>query len=218
MQTSANCNWKFRKLHFYFAKICHSNWYFCLPPDSWCTSHLWVNYLLPKNIHCACESWLYRRAAHLGFSCLISQCAGSESRSWSVPSSELRTGACGSPFSESKPPTIVCRARNEPTQRSTKPGSRQPTAPLTPNRPLSSPCTLVHVCVCVCVIRQNAPIQSIQQHSSASDDVMSTCQTLSNLKVCLRLCAYVCVFVSALALEAHKKTHRILSGCTDGDV
>lgn len=63
----------------------------------------------------------------------------------SVPSSELYSGVGSSPFSTSKPPTIVCRARNESTQRSIKPGSSQPTVPLTPNCPLS----LVRVCVCV---------------------------------------------------------------------
>lgn len=63
----------------------------------------------------------------------------------SVPNSALYSGVGSSPFSASKPPTIVCRARNEPTQRSIKPGSSQPTVSLTPNCPLSL------VCVCVCV-------------------------------------------------------------------
>lgn len=63
----------------------------------------------------------------------------------SVPNSALYSGVGSSPFSASKPPTIVCRARNEPTQRSIKPGSSQPTVSLTPNCPLSL------VCVCVCM-------------------------------------------------------------------
>jgi len=69
----------------------------------------------------------------------------------SVPSSELHSGVGSSSFSAPKPPTIVCRARNEPTQRSIKPGSSQPTVPLTPNCPLSLVCVCVSVCLCVCV-------------------------------------------------------------------
>lgn len=64
----------------------------------------------------------------------------------SVPNPELNAGAGSPPFSTSKPPTIVCRARNEPTQRSIKPGRSQPAVPLTPNCPLSLVC--VRVCVC----------------------------------------------------------------------
>lgn len=81
----------------------------------------------------------------------------------SVPSLELHSGVGSSPFSASKPPTIVCRARNEPTQRRIKPGSSQPTVPLTPNCPLSLVC--VFACVCVGMIRQTAAIKSPHQHS-----------------------------------------------------
>lgn len=105
----------------------------------------------------------------------------------SVPSSELYSGVGSSPFSTSKPPTIVCRARNESTQRSIKPGSSQPTVPLTPNCPLS----LVRVCVCerthvyvgVDLMGQNASTGSQRRRPQgwqlwAWRDVMSTCQTV----------------------------------------
>lgn len=112
----------------------------------------------------------------------------------SVPGSELYSGVGSSPFSASKPPTIVCRARNEPTQRSIKPGSSQPTVPLTPNCPLSlvRVCVCVRVWVCVDAIRQPAAIRSYHHRPRcsvrvcvcvfAAHDVMTTCR-LSNLKV-----------------------------------
>lgn len=76
----------------------------------------------------------------------------------SVPSYEFYSGVGSYPFSASKPSTIVCRARNEPTQRRIKPGSSQPTVPLPTNCPLSLVC--VCVCVCVKVIREPAAIRS----------------------------------------------------------
>lgn len=109
-------------------------------------------------------------------------CVQTGAGQWSsVPNSDLFTGVGSSPFSASKPPAIVCRARNEPTQRSIKPGSSQPTVPLTPNCPLS----LVRVCVRVCD-QTNCNYQISPSPSSvptvlsmfASHDVMSTCQTV----------------------------------------
>lgn len=141
------------------------------------------------------------RVANLDIRCLISPLTGV--RAGASPARSSALGPAATLSLSLNPPAIVCGARNEPTQRRTKPGSRQPTAPLTPNRPLSSPCALVHVCA----IRQNAPIQV---YSSASRDVMSACQTLSNLKVCTPMLAYVCVhmcvFVCALVLKAHENT------------
>ena len=114
-------------------------------------------------------------------------------------SSILRSAA--HPFSASKPPAIVCRAWNEPTQRSIKPGgrqpgsrqpgSRQPDMPLTPNCPLS----LVCPSVCVwwgCVRRWSDWLHhsnltsSILSAECLLHDVMSS-STWSNLKVCFTL-------------------------------
>lgn len=75
----------------------------------------------------------------------------------SVPSYEFYSGVGSYPFSASKPSTIVCRARNEPTQRRIKPGSSQPTVPLPTNCPLSLVC--VCVCACVCVWRWSENLQ-----------------------------------------------------------
>lgn len=70
-----------------------------------------------------------------------------------VPGLVLYSGVGLAPFSVSKPTAIVSRARNEPTQRSVKPGSSQTTMPLTPNCPLS----LEPVCLLVCVCARAPP-------------------------------------------------------------
>lgn len=93
----------------------------------------------------------------------------------SVPSYEFYSGVGSYPFSASKPSTIVCRARNEPTQRRIKPGSSQPTVPLPTNCPLSLVC--VCVCVCVKVIREPAAIRS--------HHLVSHCPRLYLLAVCV---------------------------------
>lgn len=122
------------------------------------TSQPWLctfHHLIQTSANCIAHasvthSSLDMHVAHLGFGCLIARCTVTGVGAGVSPARSSVLGPAAGLSLSLNPLTIVCRARNEPTQRSTKPGSRQPTAPLTPNRPLSSPCTLAHVCACVC--------------------------------------------------------------------
>lgn len=122
----------------------------------------------------------------------------------SVPSYEFYSGVGSYPFSASKPSTIVCRARNEPTQRRIKPGSSQPTVPLPTNCPLSLVCVYVSVRVCVCEGDQRTCSYQISPPRFSLSpplftrcvcDVMSTCR-LSN--------QIVSVCAGSATLRAHE--------------
>lgn len=102
-------------------------------------SFLWLDY------NAFCRNTGMGRFVHILSLPAVSECAGvnplclvsdpytpSCGQTWagqllSDPSLELYSGVRSYPFSAAKPPTIVCQAWNEPTQRSIKPGSSQPT-------------------------------------------------------------------------------------------